>query len=665
VNRLRRAALSAALLPALLIPAGPAEAGFAPGSEVLANAPSMFLNGAAMDAGGKTIVVWEARPEVAAPSAVFGRFVSAGGELGPILPISTAADPEASQAAVAISGAGNAFVAWRSGMSGERQDVVGRWVRVDGSMGAPITIEEGSIPDDVDPVEIRVAIDPAGVATVAWRNQDMATPAYNLALRRIGPDGPTGPVSGDLGNANPVFDVDIAALPGGGTVVVWRESAVWKNVVSPELEVGMPDQISSAQGSRPGIAIDSAGNGLVAWRAGASPFGVNGVRLAPTGAQLGALLEIDPPDAPFVGIDVPVAGFDGNFLVGWGRDSAGQRAFFIRAVRADGSMGPPDQRVSPPTGGDAEYFFATPVAGAPAAAAWTQAMTGGQQTFGQGLDPLGAPLGPALPFGYGGTNLIAAYPSFGAAAFVTRYVGPGVNLAVRRFLAAPVCRELTLASVQGRLASASADCTGPAIEGGTVTTPPAHGTATTEIVGGRLEVRYRPKPGYAGLDTFTFAATNDGGSSTPVRAAVRVGRDTVRPRIVSLRLRKGQVGKRRPRVTTHRLEVRITEPARATVTIEGPRRGVRRGKRCLKPSKGATGKSCTRYVRVGRLRSSKPARLVKLPIRGKLDRKIAGGGRFRATAVARDPAGNRSKPRHKTFRLMVKRPNGGGGPAKR
>lgn len=48
---------------------------------------------------------------------------------------------------------------------------------------------------------------------------------------------------------------------------------------------------------------------------------------------------------------------------------------------------------------------------------------------------------------------------------------------------------------------------------------PAHGTA----IASGLTVTYQPNPGYAGSDSFTYTATNDGGTSTPATVTITVG----------------------------------------------------------------------------------------------------------------------------------------------
>lgn len=66
------------------------------------------------------------------------------------------------------------------------------------------------------------------------------------------------------------------------------------------------------------------------------------------------------------------------------------------------------------------------------------------------------------------------------------------------------------------------------LSGGTATSvavaaPPVHGTA---VVAG-LAIHYTPAPGYAGPDSFTYTASNDGGTSAPATATITVGDATI------------------------------------------------------------------------------------------------------------------------------------------
>ena len=84
-----------------------------------------------------------------------------------------------------------------------------------------------------------------------------------------------------------------------------------------------------------------------------------------------------------------------------------------------------------------------------------------------------------------------------------------------------------------------------------------------------------------------------------------------------------------------RFRYTLSEAARVTITIQRKLRGKR-----------------TRYRRVGRLRAQKQAGRRSTRFSGRFKRKALRPGRYRATIVAVDSAGARSKARKLRFRIV-------------
>jgi hypothetical protein len=84
------------------------------------------------------------------------------------------------------------------------------------------------------------------------------------------------------------------------------------------------------------------------------------------------------------------------------------------------------------------------------------------------------------------------------------------------------------------------------------------------------------------------------------------------------------------------------------------RAGRKRGKRCLKPSRGLQhARRCTRWVAVGRLtRRGLKAGRHRTPFSGRLGRRALRPGPYRARLTATDLSGNRSKTRKLRFRVV-------------
>jgi Tol biopolymer transport system component len=116
--------------------------------------------------------------------------------------------------------------------------------------------------------------------------------------------------------------------------------------------------------------------------------------------------------------------------------------------------------------------------------------------------------------------------------------------------------------------------------------------------------------------------------------------DATRPRLSKLSMthRRFRVGKPPRRGTTFRLS--LSERADLTIRID----------RCVKRKRGR----CRRYRKAGSLIAlDRPAGRSKTAFTGRIGRKPLKPGRFRATVIAVDPAGNRSRAARVLFRVLA------------
>ncbi len=599
-----------------------AQAGFAPENDVIATTPQFpDVSGIATDSEGDSLVVWDQTPAPKAPEEAKARWLSASGDLGPIIDLSLPAEGRAYQPQVAMAPAGRAFVAWRVlGSSGPPSAAVGRWVEADGSLGPLLTLAAGEA-GEMDVVELKVVVDHAGVATAVWENQAKT----KLCLRRVQPDGTLGTLLPEL--AGGVDGLELAALPNGSTVAAWRAAGTEVTVVTNELSYGSPQVVSSNnETADPALAIDSLGNVLVAWKEGSEgPFSVEGALLSPSGVPVGGQLLIDPSLPNNLGSEVDVAADSANdFLVTWVRqDAMSQYVVNARGVNSDGTFAGPAQPVSAGgvTGLSPRAALNDTGSGA---VAWSSYVGMSSHALGRTTDAAGAPTGDiAHLYGPGNRGIdVSGAPGLGFAAFL---IARSDGADVRRYMEPPSCSDSQATVRQGKPIVVPLACTGLAIESAQVTAGPGHGQLGT-FDPATLSLSYSPKPGFDGNDAFGFMGVNDGGSSNVATVTIDVGKDSVKPKIKRFRFVK--------RKRHMKFVLKISEPARVRIVV------------ARKAKKGKKGK------RVGKLRSRKPKRKAVIKVRGKLARKLLAGGRFRATAIATDPAGNKSAPR----RLKIKLP---------
>jgi hypothetical protein len=98
---------------------------------------------------------------------------------------------------------------------------------------------------------------------------------------------------------------------------------------------------------------------------------------------------------------------------------------------------------------------------------------------------------------------------------------------------------------------------------------------------------------------------------------------------------------------------RLSEDARVTITIARRASGRRVGGRCVKPTRrNRARRRCTRFVRVGALSQAAQAGGNSRAFSGRFGRRKLAPGRYRATIVAVDRAGNRSAARSLALRVV-------------
>ena len=231
------------------------------------------------------------------------------------------------------------FAVWRT--FANPNTVLGRWVERDGSLGPLLTLEAPD-PGKIDPVEARVVVDPAGVATVGWRNDTGGN--AKISVRRVHPDSAMDPTVRDVGSGS---GLKIAALPNGSTVATWRSAGTELNTVTADGQVGMPQVISSSTSTAdPEIAVDPHGNGLVVWRQDSSEtFILRGARLDPTGTPVGGEVTIDGSAPGPVSTRMSIASDTaGDFLVAWVRYIPPEEGIlYTRGLDPSGEFrGPPE-----------------------------------------------------------------------------------------------------------------------------------------------------------------------------------------------------------------------------------------------------------------------------------------------------------------------------------
>ncbi len=208
---------------------------------------------------------------------------------------------------------------------------------------------------------------------------------------------------------------------------------------------------------------------------------------------------------------------------------SGAFAFTVTATDAHGqtgsrpynlTVGLPSLTVSPaslPDGGVASGYNQT-LSASGGNAPYTFAITSGTQPTGLTLSPTGALTGtPTAPgtfnFTVTATDSTAGTAATGSTAYTVQIIDipPVAN---------PVSASV---GYDSNANSVTLNITGGTALSVAIATAADHGTATAT----GISISYTPNPGYRGPDTFTYTATNSGGTSAPATVSVTVGDPTI------------------------------------------------------------------------------------------------------------------------------------------
>jgi hypothetical protein len=250
---------------------------------------------------------------------------------------------------VAVDPQGRATVAWEAAGPENRKLVQAMRVGADGVPGPVQTLAEFS--ENPPPCACpRVAVDPAGRATVVWQSKGTK---YRIKAARIDAAGNVGPVHTLSPEGYSAWDHEVALDPQGRATIVWALSPP-QNVEAVRLGVdGTPEEVrvlakEDVGASPPALAVDLEGKATVAW---SNTEGIQTVQLDPSGAP-GPIRPVASTENADGVVDA-VVDSEGRATISWWR---GGGAFEAKSVRldADGvpgavqSLSPPEQNTLDP-----------------------------------------------------------------------------------------------------------------------------------------------------------------------------------------------------------------------------------------------------------------------------------------------------------------------------
>jgi hypothetical protein len=292
-------------------------------------APSVAVDGA-----GLFTVVWASDGQDGSGNGVFGqRFDVSGAPLGPEFRVNTFTSNAQGLPSLAAFAAGDFVVVWESqpGQDGFYGGIFGQRYAASGApQGPEFRVNSYTTESQLRPV---VAGSGPGSFVVVWESDGQDGSGEGVFGQRYSSAGtPLGPEFrvNTFTSQNQRYP-SVAADNAGNFVVVWQSSlqdgsalgifgqryAASGAPLGPEFRV---NTYTTDSQFAPSVAVDGAGNFVVAWESFAqagSSFGVFGQRFAGSGAPLGPEFQVsvyttDAPDRPVVAADGV-----GNFVVVW------------------------------------------------------------------------------------------------------------------------------------------------------------------------------------------------------------------------------------------------------------------------------------------------------------------------------------------------------------
>jgi hypothetical protein len=647
IGAIRLAAAAAAL--AVLLPAG-AEAGFSsqlvPVTTVAGG--NSGLGDIAVSPSGEALITWT---DGGINDITIGaQRIRPDGSAGAVMDI-TDGTTRALGPQVDFAPNGRAIVAWvDSAKFGDPQSVRARWIEPNDTMTEPITVRAGGAMSE--PGELDLAATSDSGAILAWHNF-VSKPLFRIVeAQYVTAGGAVSELILPTSGAGSTH-VQVAPNSSGGSLMTWRDSSVEAQAFSP---TGVPGTLQTpAPGliANPELATDGHDHFQLGYKDGSLPSSLEYRALA-ADAGFGAEQTLDPmTQEQLSGFDIATNSANRS-VVAWNRVGESGQTVKARFIANDGA--PEATTFSAPAGPGNSAIPSAGIGGlGGAAAAWLQTPAPETREIWGRLFPPGVPPGPPmllstqtaeagvpeLEIGAGEVGLVAwdeRLPDSGPE--------PGFQVYARQILPPPSCADANGTIVQGRATRINFECSGLQLVAPTIVVEPDHGTLR-DIDAATQSVVYKPTPGYAGTDSFLFKGANRGGTGSTQRASLTVGRDTVRPRVTrftisSRRIQAGASASRKGRRGRTTFRLRYSETATATIAIE-------RGRKCGK-GKGVA-RRCKKFKKLGALRTKGAGLSASVAMTRSVRSKLR-PGRYRATALATDLAGNRSKPRRLGFTVV-------------
>ncbi|MCB0877496.1 MAG: hypothetical protein KDC46_00745, partial [Thermoleophilia bacterium] len=467
---------------------------------------------------GAARVVW--RRFDGSNSIVQYRSVAADGTLGVVVDLS-AAGQDAADPQVAVGSDGVARVVWSRYEGGIRR-VQYRSVAADGTPGTVLDLSDPG--EDADSPQI--AVDDDGVARVVWNRTNGSHDI--VQYRTVAAGGTLGSVL-DLSDPGQSARQQQVVVGHDGTArVVWYrfDGLNWRVQYRSVAADGTPGVVvdlsaSGQNASEPQVVVGSDGLARVVWRRYDGLYNIAQYRSVAADATPGPVVDLSATGVD-AGMPQVALGADGSSRVVWWRDDGGpHRIVQYRSVARDGT---PGSVVDLSAAGQDAYEYQVAVGSdGVARVVWRRSDGSHPRVQYRSVAADGTPgtvvdlsaagqfaETPQLAVGSDGVARVVWNRSGGSATVQYTTVSPP----------APSCADGSVSVQAGSSVAVSLACSG-VVSSRSIVSAPTSGSLGA-IDQGAGTVTYTAPTGANGSDSFTFAASNAGGSSAAATISVTI-----------------------------------------------------------------------------------------------------------------------------------------------
>lgn len=304
----------------------------------------------AIDATGNYIVVWQSNGQDGSGYGVYGqRFSAAGAAQGSEFQINAFTTSDQGSPTVAMDAAGDFVVTWQSfGQDGSSNSILARRYNSSGiALAGEFQVNTFTTSAQKSPV---IAMNATGAFVIAWQSSGQDGDGYGVYAQRFSAAG--SPLAAEFkvntSTTNAQSAPTVAIDNTGDFVIAWQSSLQdlsgdgvfaqrYSAAGAPQGSEFQVNSFTTSNQQFPSVAMDPAGNFVIAWQSVAQDGSGNGIyaqRFNSAGGSLGSEFGVNVFTTGNQSFPSAASDGSGNFVIGW--QSNGQDGIYAQHYDATG-----------------------------------------------------------------------------------------------------------------------------------------------------------------------------------------------------------------------------------------------------------------------------------------------------------------------------------------